>query len=108
MLPKKTQDKVLKLVDRYRQKHETDRKKHPNRFPCGWLDLIQLDVRDILAEDKLYNGSLAIDGVIKDLVTQGLLVEYAGDVTFPGEEPLPSREEIVASFEDFLSKEFRL
>lgn len=99
MLPRPVYKKVLKSIDFYRQKNVEDRLENPSKPPCGWRSMIEMSIRRILRENHVRVTDAVVSDTIKYLIDKGLLVDYHGDLAFPG-EPLPSREEI----EDFAMK----
>ena len=93
MLPRPVYKKVLKSLDHYKKQHLEDRAENPGRAPIGWRISIETAISHICRENRVRATPEVVDETIQYLVKNGHLVDYHGDLTFPG-EPLPSKEEI--------------
>ena len=95
LLSKTSYRQVVKNLDHYRQQHLDDRKENPNAIPPSWGIPLKMMIENVVRSNHERCPKDLADKVLEYLVTKGLLVHYAGDYTFPTDERLPSKEEIV-------------
>lgn len=96
LLSKKTYRAVVRGLDHFRKQHEEDRRESPNAIPPEWGSPIEGMIRRIARENGEHLPKDTPRLVLDYLCKQGLLVHYAGGVTFPTDEPLPTEGEIRA------------
>jgi|6_EtaG_2_1085325.scaffolds.fasta_scaffold105812_2 hypothetical protein len=96
LLSKKTYRQVVKKLEHYRKQHEEDRKENPSSIPPGWRSPISRMIEHTVRENHERCDKDLASRVMSYLTEKGLLVPYAGDITFPSEEVLPTEEEIRA------------
>ncbi len=104
MLPKKTYTKVLKMLEHYREQHLEDRQENPTAIPPSWGSSIRSSIEHICREDHVRDAKNLVEPTVQYLIEKGLLVRYAGDVTFPTDEKLPTADEIVTKTLETLKK----
>ena len=94
MLSKKTYREVVRNLEGFRIQNENDRKENPSLIPIGWgISVRHMIEHTIRANHERCFPSL-VNETLQYLVKQGLLVDYAGDYTFPSNERLPTAAEI--------------
>jgi hypothetical protein len=103
LLQKKTYNKVVKGLEHYKKQHQEDRAENPNAIPIGWGSSIRAMITRVCREEREQCDSDKVEAVLAYLVSKGLLVDYCGDFTFPG-EALPSKDEIIAKAKENLRK----
>lgn len=96
LLSKKTYRQVVKMLEHYKKQHEEDRIENPNAIPPAWGIPLRHAIEKIVRENRepCYKG--LPDQVLEYLCSKKMLVHYAGDYTFPSDERLPTRAEIIA------------
>lgn len=104
MLPKITYTKVLKMLEHYRKQHLEDRMENPSTIPPSWGSCIRDGIRTLCKEDRIRYSDELVESTVEYLIKKGHLVRYAGDVTFPTEELLPTEFEIRRRVEKLLGE----
>lgn len=108
MLNKATFKKVMKNVDHLKKQHDEDRKSRPSLAPMSWGSSLRRAIESAIQEQREPCSRAKVDETMAYLLSKGIIVEYHGDYTFPG-EPLPTLEQIqekaLQNLEQWLGKE---
>lgn len=94
LLSRKSYREVVKMLEHYRKQHEEDRKENPDMIPIGWGIPLRTAIENIVRRNHERCDKGLADRVLDYLVSKGLLVDYAGDYTFPTDERLPTKQQI--------------
>jgi hypothetical protein len=106
MLTKKTYVAVVNRIEQFRQKNFIlDRKEHPNLAPCDYECALICIIQDEARKNHERVTETQAKDTLKYLVTKGILIAYLGGFTFPTDEKLPTREEVIEQTLSFLQKE---
>lgn len=95
LLSRKSYRQVLAGLKHYQKQHEEDRRENPNAIPIGWGPSLRPMIERIVRENHERVSSGLADSVLEYLADKGLLVRYVGDYTFPTDEKLPTKQEII-------------
>lgn len=104
LVSKKSYRQIVKGLDFYRQQDDEDRKENPQRIPIGWRNPIVAMIERTVRENHERCSRDLANEVIKYLITKNLLVDYAGDVTFPN-RPIPTEEQIKKQILDIVNNQ---
>jgi len=94
LLSRKTYRQVIKNLEHYRKQHIEDRAENPNQLPPSWGSSLKQMIENTVRQNHERCHKGLADEVLVYLASKGLLVEYAGDYTFPTNETLPTKEQI--------------
>lgn len=86
---------VLKGLEHYKKQHEEDRRDNPHAIPPAWGCSLRMMIEDVVRSNREPCHKNLADSVLEYLVGQKKLVRYAGDYTFPSDETLPTRQQII-------------
>lgn len=104
LLNRKTYRAVVRGLERLKAQNEQDRKENPGLIPIGWGNSVRSLIEYELRQNHERCPRDLPQAVVEYLIKKGLLVRYAGDVSFP-DQTLPTEEQIVANtFESLLRK----
>ena len=92
MIPRKAYRKVLKVLEYYKAQDDEDRRDNPGAIPCGWQGSILRGIEQVLSEEKVYPVKSRAEQVLWQLVHEGKLVRYCGDVSFPDRQLMEEEE----------------
>jgi hypothetical protein len=104
MLSRKSYRQVLAGLSKLREQHEEDRCENPGFIPPAWCSAIRPLIERTVRTNHEPCPKGTADETIAYLVKQGILVDYLGDVTFPSDERLPTRIEIVAKTKAYVER----
>lgn len=93
---------VLKGLEHYRKQHEEDRRDNPHAIPPAWGMPLRMMIEEVVRSNRERCYKNLADEVLEYLVGQKKLVRYAGDYTFPSDETLPTRQQIMQKTLDLL------
>ena len=102
LLSRKSYRQVVANLKHYQQQHAEDRRESSSSIPPAWGTPLRMMIERVVREnrERVYPG--LADKVLEHLVGQKLLIRYLGDYTFPSDEKLPTREEVVDRTKKFL------
>ncbi len=102
LLSRKSYRELIRTLDKLKKEHEEDQKENPSLIPLGWGSVIPPRIERIVRGNHERCPRDLAPRVMEYLADKGILVRYCGDYTFPGRNPLPTREEIIRKTEQLL------
>lgn len=96
MLTKKTYVAVVKAVQNFKERNfDVDRQENPNISPAAYGSGLISIVQDCGRKNHERITDQQAKDTLDYLCSKGILVHYVGDYTFPSDEVLPTRDQLI-------------